>query len=119
MKYLKAKEYFELYFILTALNRHEWKVLTAATDLGLSKQGIYKIIKKHKLRPGFKPPSPSSFLISGGLKQKPIRRIILFEPLDIAWLKSKSHLGSYSQLLRAAIKTLRKMTDSKIQKLCD
>jgi len=117
MEYPKAKERFELYYIITALNRHNWIVSRAAVELGITKQGVFQIIKKHKLKQGVRPPSPASFLTFEGLKLKPVRRVVLFDPLDLAWLKSKGNLGSYSQLLKAGLKILRKTPDQKIREL--
>ena len=117
MNYTKAKELFELYLIITALNRQGWKVPRAAADLGITKQGVFRVIKKYKLKPGSRPPSPASFLVSTGIKLKPVRRVVLFDPLDLAWLKSKEHLGSYSQLIRVGLKVLKKAPEARIRKL--
>lgn len=117
MKYLKAKESFELYLVIMALARNDWRPPRAAVELGITKQGVFRIMKKYKLKRGCRPPSPASFLIPEGVKLKPLRRVVLFDPLDLAWLKSKEHLGSYSQLLRAGLKILRKTPDRRIREL--
>jgi len=117
MNYTKAKELFELYLIITALDRQAWKVPRAAEDLGITKQGVFRVIKKHKLRPGAKPPSFSSFLVPQGVKRKPARRVVLFDLEDLAWLRSKEHLGSYSQIVRASLRALRRLPEGRIREL--
>jgi hypothetical protein len=117
MRYDKAKEALELYFTITALDRHGWIVSRAAVDLGMTKQGVFQIIKKHGLKQGVKPPSPAAFLIPEGIKLKPIRRVVLLDPLDYTWLRAKGHIGSYSQLIRAGIRALKGFPDRKIREL--
>ena len=117
MEYLKAKKQFEQYFLLTTLMRHKWKVAEAADNIGLSRQGLFKLIKKYDLKPDSRLPVPSLFITSENLKLNPLRRVVLFDPHDIVWLKSKSHLGSYSELLRRALRLLKKLPDSKIKTL--
>jgi len=117
MNYIKAKELFELYLIITALDRHGWKVPRAAEDLGITKQGVFRVIKEHKLKQGVKPPQLSAFLFPEGVKLKPVRRVVLFAAGDFAWLRRKNHLGSYSQLIGAGIRTLRAKSDARIRQL--
>jgi hypothetical protein len=118
MNYMKAKESFELYLVIGALDRNGWKIIPTAKELGITKQGVYKTIKKYKLKPGAKAPSLASFLIPEGVTMKPVRRVVLFDPLDFAWIRSRGHIGSYSQLVHAGIKALRGMSEHRIRLLC-
>jgi len=117
MNYIRALESFEKYFYWTALDRRNWNAPAAAADIGMTRQGVYNIIRRYRLKPESRPPGPSAFLVPEGIKQKPVRRVVLFDSLDFAWLKSKGHIGSLSQLVRAGLRGLKKMPESRIRGL--
>lgn len=117
MKYLEAKDALEKYLTLTALNQTTWNLSAAGRDLGISKQAVFKIIKKFELKRGMRPPDPSAFIRPERSRSRPIRRIVLFEGSDFVWLKSKEDIASYSKLIRAALRLLKKKTNLEIHGL--
>lgn len=116
MRYSKAKDNFERYFVLAALQRNAWRIQVTASDLGLSRQGLDKIIKKHEIKPSSRLPDPASFIAPSSGRVKMIRRVILFYPEETAWMKSMEP-ASFGQLVRAGLKLLRRLPESKVREL--
>lgn len=117
MSYEKAKEAFERYFVLECLNRHKWEKAVTAKALGITRQGLFKIINKYGLKRSDKIPAASSFLPSDMPRSKPVRRVVLFDEDDFSWLRSKGDIASYSRLIKAGLRLLREKSGSDIRKL--
>lgn len=115
MRYDQVIKRFEKYYFWMALDRNGWKIPAAAADVGMTREGLWAITKRYGLRPGRRPSDPIFLVGQKGIKK--VRRVILLDPMDLAWLKSKGYLGSYGQLVRAGLRTLKRLPDSRIREL--
>jgi len=61
--YFKAKAEFEKRFLRQALNRFNYNRARTAQEIGLSRQGLFKLIKKHRIEvPGLPATNAKSIL---------------------------------------------------------